>query len=201
MDDIQPQAPSSPPDLQQSAEALLKRHDSDAITTIAKLLAENYGYRERLRELKDKVPGEDAAVLTKEQAAKLEQYSQLGEPDDIAQLRSEVQRMQRESAVREMAGDTFNAKALLKLVPEAAKLERNGDTWQVDGVSADEFVASLEQTLGVPLRNKPVSVGTASNPGGKPPPTAEQRKSEALRTGNVRDYVAMLTAEQVAQKE
>lgn len=76
--------PSSPqtPDFAKMIEGLLNKH-GDPNAALRVLLNENHDLRDRVRDLKGKVPDEKAVVLTGDDAARWTAYSALGDPKDL----------------------------------------------------------------------------------------------------------------------
>jgi hypothetical protein len=70
-------------DLSTVANGLLQKQGGDPIRVINKLLKENYGYRDELRDIKGKLPGEGAVVLSGDDAKLWDSYKTLG-PDPKA---------------------------------------------------------------------------------------------------------------------
>lgn len=122
----------------QQLQGLLQRHNNDAMAVIATLLAENHTLRGERRDLRERIPGQGAVVLTAEQATQWQTYQQLGAPDALrTQLderetaQKELGQLRRERDVRAVAEVVnYKANVLLDraqgLELEVAEVEENG---------------------------------------------------------------------------
>ncbi len=70
-------------DATKAFEQLLAKNNNDSVALASRLWQENYDLREKNRQLATKVPGEDAVVITKDDAKALKAYRDLGEPKDV----------------------------------------------------------------------------------------------------------------------
>jgi hypothetical protein len=70
------------PDLVKAVEGLLAKH-GDPNAALRVLLSENYGYRDQIRELKVKLPGDGHVVLDPEKAKAFSAYQAFGTPDVV----------------------------------------------------------------------------------------------------------------------
>jgi hypothetical protein len=114
--------PAPEPDLAKAIKGLLDRH-GDPNAALRVVLDENYRYRDQLRDLKAKVPGEADVVLTGDDAKRWASYRELGDPGDLkktlkaaADDRADVERFRRAEVYDEAATlARFNAKAFRRL--------------------------------------------------------------------------------------
>lgn len=70
------------PDLVKAVEGLIARH-GDSMAALRVLLAENHGYRDEIRKLKETQPPADALVLKGDDAKAWQAYVTLGKPSDL----------------------------------------------------------------------------------------------------------------------
>lgn len=87
---VTPPAPAegNAPDLAKAVQGLIAKHGSgDA--ALLKLVTENYEYRDQLRDVKAKVPGEGSRVLSPAEVQVLEAYRALGEPEQLKTIKAE----------------------------------------------------------------------------------------------------------------
>lgn len=92
-----------------SLESLTKRHgSSDAVAM--QLLRENHDYREKIREIRGKVPADGSLVLSAEDAKHWQAYQTLGKPADLSsalsergQFKAELEGLRKERLVGEAA--------------------------------------------------------------------------------------------------
>lgn len=127
---------------------LLDRHNGDAMAVIATLLSENHSLRAERRELRARLPGEGAVVLSGEQAQAWQAYTALGAPDalqqQLQQATTAAQRLaalERERAIGEAAAVAGFKPSVLAQLPGAADLtfevsevEQNGTKIKVASV-------------------------------------------------------------------
>lgn len=104
------------------------------------LLQENRGYREQIRtleqqvrDLEGRVPGDDAVVLSGDDATRWQAYQELGAPDEIRQQREEYQTLQRRQLLGEAATAAgFKAPVLERLADgltvELRDVQQDGQT-------------------------------------------------------------------------
>jgi hypothetical protein len=118
-------------DQEQKAERatrLVEKHSGDALKLALMIVEreqENARYREELRTLKGKVPADDALVLGNDDAAKWQQYTQLGTPDDLTAIKTErdtfaadLRQSRRVAAIQQAASaEGLHADKLEKLLP------------------------------------------------------------------------------------
>lgn len=84
-------------------QALLDQHKNDGIAVASKLFDENFRYRGEIRELKKKVPGDGAVVLTADEAKSWEAFKALGKSAE--DLGKEVEKVgELERANKELSG-------------------------------------------------------------------------------------------------
>jgi hypothetical protein len=131
--------PNPNPDERPNIQGLLQRHNNDAMGVIATLLTENYGHRDRIRQLQAQLPAQGAVVLTPEQAATWTAYQALGAPDALTtQLQgattaqAELAKLQRERMVASAAEAAGYKASVLSQLPGADKL-----TFEVREVEQD----------------------------------------------------------------
>lgn len=134
----------------QGVQALIARHNSDLMAVISTLYAENYSYRDKIRDLKGelkdakaKLPGDGQSVLAKAEAELLEKYKALGEIDKLAQLQGEFENtrqvlgtLQKDGLLREVADVTGYKLPVLKTLGgsldfEIKEVEKDGEKKQV----------------------------------------------------------------------
>jgi len=77
-----PEDKGKAPDLKVVAEKLIEKHGSES-EAVRVLLNENHSYRDQLRDLKAKIPGEGTVVLSGDDAAHWSAYRDLGKPEDL----------------------------------------------------------------------------------------------------------------------
>ena len=77
-----PPAESKAPDLVKAVESLVAKH-GDSSAALRVLLAENYAYRDQLRDAKAKLPADGSVVLTGDDAKQWDAYRGLGKPEDV----------------------------------------------------------------------------------------------------------------------
>jgi hypothetical protein len=111
-----PASAPAPNDDRPSIQGLMQRHNNDAMGVITTLLTENYGHRDRIRQLQSQLPAQGAVVLTSEQATAWASYQQLGAPDALT-----TQLKERETVQGELA--TLKQDLLLRDVAAAAKYD------------------------------------------------------------------------------
>ena len=162
------------------------------------LESDNFKAREARRsaererdELKDKVPADGSVVVSKQDAADLASYRELGKLDKVkGDLESsktalaDVARLQRSQNVSDAAGTKYNRKALETFLPADATVVKDGEgdkaAWVVKqgdtATALDAWVKTTEQEFGVPLTLKSSSVGGGSNP----PPAADGKPASLL---------------------
>lgn len=98
--------------------------------------ADNARYRQQLKDLKGKAPGEDAVILDSEQAAAWQAYQELGEPDELQQLKGDYTQLQR-SALYRQAGEAHGYKpAVLGQLPGISELSIEVKEIEQDGEKA-----------------------------------------------------------------
>ena len=98
----------------------LKKYDGDALQFATVLFDENFRQRNRIRDLEAKVPGEDSAVLKKEDADRLAAFDALGlKPEDakkkidgLAEVEKERDTLRRETSLRAVADAGYSFDAL-----------------------------------------------------------------------------------------
>jgi len=105
--------PDEPQGGDNKAEALQKalaKHQGDAMALAAFLFSDNYDLREKNRKLKEQVPAEGSAVVSKPDSEKLEAYKALGKPEDIktrleahATMETENAELKRDGILRDVA--------------------------------------------------------------------------------------------------
>lgn len=100
------------PDLAKVVESLIAKH-GDGNAALRVLLAENYGYRDQIRDLKAKAPADGALILTGDDAKAWDKYRTLGKPDELATVKrehgergTELTGLKRESELRTVAEKT-----------------------------------------------------------------------------------------------
>lgn len=115
-----PAPPAAPPATQGDPSAafqrLLERNNSDALRLAEQLYRENHDYRERNRTLQGQLPAQGAVVLSSEDAARWQQYTQLGAIPDLQTAIQERQTLQTELA-------TLKQDAVLRDVADTAKVK------------------------------------------------------------------------------
>jgi hypothetical protein len=99
------------PDLGKGADALVAKH-GDPTSALRVLMAENYDYRDKLRDLKAKLPADGSVVLAGDDAKAYARYKALGDPKDLEKAVTERDHFREEA-------DGFRRE---KLHGEAAKL-------------------------------------------------------------------------------
>lgn len=89
----------------------------DVRAYIVDLRSENYEFRDKIRDLKAKLPADGAVVLTGDDAKSWGKYQALGSPKDLADarterdtFRAENQKYQRDASIREVAELTYKGK-------------------------------------------------------------------------------------------
>ena len=94
--------PTPTPNPAEAFQTLLAKHNNDATGLASKLFDENFQYRQTIREMKAKQPGEGAVVLTADEAKKWQAYEALGqEPKEIKKALEKVPTL--EQANKELA--------------------------------------------------------------------------------------------------
>jgi hypothetical protein len=90
-------------DASEGFKKLLEKHQNDTARVAEKLYDENHSYRQTIRELKGKVPGEGSLVLNADQAKSWTAYLELGKPEQLAALKGEHSQFatERQAAARE----------------------------------------------------------------------------------------------------
>ena len=116
----------------------------------------------RAEELAQKVPADDAIILTGAQKDAFEAYKALGKPDELkstleakTQAEQRLAAYQRQDAIRAAAGTTYNAKALTRFLPETARIEANEET--KDGKTEKAYAVVLPQGEGQEPKRTPLS--------------------------------------------
>jgi hypothetical protein len=130
----------NPADERPNIQGLMQRHNNDAMGVITTLLTENYGHRDRIRQLQGQLPAQGATVLSAEQAAQWTAYQALGAPDALTtQLQgaqtsqAELARLQRERMVASAAEAAGYKASVLSQLPGADKLTFEVREADVDG--------------------------------------------------------------------
>lgn len=152
--------PASPPPVDNTAaiNGLIERHDKDMRAVIQTLFQENYGYREKIRELKDanktlkeSQPKGDQAVLSKEDATLLESYKALGTPDELTTqattlqtTNKELTTLKKESTLRDAASAHGYKFAVLRTLAGELDLEIKQEEVEVDGKKEMKAVAYVK---------------------------------------------------------
>lgn len=112
-----PPPPAPTPDANAGIQALIARHNNDLMRVIDHLYGDNFGLREKNRELKaknqeleGKVPGQGAVVLSADEAKLLETYKALGELELLKtalnerdQVKGELGVLRRDGILRDVA--------------------------------------------------------------------------------------------------
>lgn len=108
---------SKAPDLGKAADGLIAKH-GDPSAALRVLIAENYGYRDQLRDLKSKLPGDGAVVIKDDDAKAWEAYRKFGSPKDIkaaldegSLAKSEAADYRRDAVMRQAADLHFPGKS------------------------------------------------------------------------------------------
>ena len=116
---------------------------------------------EQVAELKKQLPGEDSTVLSKADADRWEAYRSLGKPDDLkatleakTQAEGRLAELERQDAIRNAAGSTYNAKALTRFLPTAARIEASEETR--DGKTEKAYAVILPQGEGQEPKRTPL---------------------------------------------
>lgn len=157
---------------------------------VDRLETDNFKAREARREaeaerdkLKEQVPAEGMVIVSQEDAEALKLYQELGKPEEVKTsleegqtIKAEAASLKRSQRIRDAAGETYNAKALERFLPDGAELEQQGEgdkrVWVVkQGDTTNELaevVKGIEADVGVSLALKqaPGNIGGGSNPGG-----------------------------------
>lgn len=122
--------PSTPPPadndgLLKALKGLVERH-GDPTAALRVVLDENYRYRDQIRDLKGKVPGEADVVLKGDDAKRWQSYRELGEPGDLKRSLKDAEtnaaevtrfrRAERHAEVASVAG--FNPKVFRRLAEQ-----------------------------------------------------------------------------------
>lgn len=184
------------PDLTEQARNLAQKH-GDASAAIVHLLHEAKGYRDELRDLKGKVPGAGAVVLTADEAAAWAAYRNLGKPEDVKkavrerdEFAQEVATSRREKEMVPIAEITGYKVPLLMALADRDKVafvvkeeKRGGEAEKVvhvkgEGDETTPFHEYAEAKWGL----KPDGGGKAAGPRGTP--TFESNRRPARSAGD-----------------
>lgn len=117
-------------DPQAGFQALLAKHQSDALAVAAMLYQENYQARERARQLKDeldalrgKVPGEGMVIMPAADADALQAYRAIGKPEDLGKLQGELTGLRRDAVLENAARAHGYKIGVLKRLAGDAQIE------------------------------------------------------------------------------
>lgn len=133
-------------DAQEGLKKLLEKHNNDAMALAGQLYSENYQLRDKsctlraeVEDAKKKLPAEDAVILSKADAERLEAYKALGKPDDLRAalterdtLKTENAKAQRKDLLRSVADaegfdvDVFTSLASDDLSFEIKEVKKDG---------------------------------------------------------------------------
>lgn len=130
-------------DKAERASRLVDKHGGDALRLALMIVereTENARYREQLRELKGKVPGDDAVILTGADAARWQQYTALGQPDELEAIKGErdtlatqVREASRAAAITQAAAaEGLHADKLAKLLPRLLSADAQIETRETE---------------------------------------------------------------------
>lgn len=105
----------------QLLKGLIEKNNNDLEKVARQLFAENYDYRKRNRQLREKVPVEGAVVLSADEAALWEKYKTFGKPeqvqqrlDQIPQLEGRITAVERERQIDQVAQTAGAAAKVLR---------------------------------------------------------------------------------------
>jgi hypothetical protein len=112
---------SNPGDSVESFRVALAKHNNDVGQLAALLFSENHTLRERIRDLRQKVPKDGSVVLSAEDGQSWAAYQSLGKPDDLRRtvaehtsLGSEISALRRSEELRTVADLTGYKLPVLK---------------------------------------------------------------------------------------
>ncbi len=141
--------------------------------------ADNATYRQQLKDLKGKLPGEGAVVLDGEQAAAWQAYQALGKPDELKQIQGDYTQLQRNQLFQEAAVAHGYKAAVLGQLPGMTEFTIEVKEQDKDGKKVKVAIAKTGDGQERPLPElidekwadfKPALVEQTATPSGTPWP-------------------------------
>lgn len=146
-----------PADPAGSFQNLISRYKDDLGAVARQLFDENYQHRTRIRELEteigqleNRLPGEDAVILSGDDVTTWQTYRELGQPDEIRTTLTEYQQLKRNGLLRSAAdAHGYKASVLAQLAGELpielGEVEADGQKKTIAYVVEGESRTPLDQ--------------------------------------------------------